>query len=76
MEAEPGEVVSVERAEGAAGMPGVISLSLHMRPGDTVREWHSSWDRVGSVMTRGATSPEALFNAEEVVDAIRITTIS
>lgn len=75
IEALPGEVVSVDGAEEAAELPGVLSLSLHLEPGDTVRELHSSWDRVGSVMTRGATSAEALRNAEAVVDAIRITTV-
>ncbi|WP_309062206.1 ATP-grasp domain-containing protein [Streptomyces sp.] len=74
MEATPGEVVSVDGAEEAARLPGVLSLSLHLEPGDTVRELCSSWDRVGSVTTRGATSADALSTAEAVVDAIRITT--
>ncbi|EKX64358.1 ATP-grasp domain-containing protein [Streptomyces ipomoeae] len=75
MEAAPGEVVSVDGAEEAGRLPGVLSLSLHLKPGDTVRELQSSWDRVGSVMTRGATSAEALRNAEAVIDTIRITTV-
>ncbi|MFF4652899.1 ATP-grasp domain-containing protein [Streptomyces sp. NPDC001380] len=74
MEAAPGEVVSVDGAEEAARRPDVLSLSLHLESGDTVHELRSSWDRVGSVMTRGATSADALRNAEAVVDAIRITT--
>ncbi|MFE1442274.1 ATP-grasp domain-containing protein [Streptomyces sp. NPDC058739] len=74
MDAAPGEVVSVDGADEAARLPGVLSLSMHLEPGDTVNELRSSWDRVGSVMTSGATSEEALRNAEAVVDAIRITT--
>ena len=75
MEAAPGEVMSVEGAAEAGLLPGVLSLSLPLKSGDTVRELQSSWDRVGSVMTRGATSADALRNAEAVVDAIRITTV-
>ncbi|MGW1674016.1 ATP-grasp domain-containing protein [Streptomyces sp. NPDC002324] len=75
MEAAPGEVVSVDGAEEAGRRDDVLSLSLHLKPGDTVRELQSSWDRVGSVMTRGATSADALRTAEETADAIRITTV-
>ncbi|MFE7764890.1 ATP-grasp domain-containing protein [Streptomyces sp. NPDC057438] len=75
MEAAPGEVVSVDGAEEAGRRDDVLSLSLHLKPGDTVRELQSSWDRVGSVMTRGATSADALRTAEETVDSIRITTV-
>jgi biotin carboxylase len=74
LEAAPGEVVAVDGADEAAALPGVVSLSLRLEPGDTVRELRSSWDRVGSVTTRGATSAEALRNAEAVVEAIRVTT--
>lgn len=74
LEAVPGEVVSVEGAEDAARLPGVLSLSLHLKPGDTVRELCSSWDRAGSVMTRGTTSADAMRHAEEAVGTIRITT--
>jgi biotin carboxylase len=75
MEAVPGEVVAVDGAEEAGRLPDVLSLSLHLKPGDTVRELQSSWDRVGSVMTRGATSADALRTAEALVDTIRITTV-
>ncbi|MER5862946.1 ATP-grasp domain-containing protein [Kitasatospora sp. NPDC002040] len=72
--AAPGEVVSVDGVEEARTRPGVLSLSLHLEPGDTVRELLSSWDRVGSVMTTGADSTEAMANAEAVLGAIRIET--
>ncbi|MEU6484232.1 ATP-grasp domain-containing protein [Streptomyces sp. NPDC046887] len=74
MEAVPGEVVSVDGTDEARKLPGVLSLSLHLKPGDTVNELRSSWDRVGSVMTSGPTAADALRTAEAVVDAIRITT--
>lgn len=75
VEAVPGQVVSVQGVEQARELPGVLSLSLHLEPGDTVRELHSSWDRAGSVMTSGADSAQAMRNAEAVVGAIRIETV-
>ncbi|MFD0568371.1 hypothetical protein ACFQ0T_02640 [Kitasatospora gansuensis] len=74
MEAVPGEVVSITGVEEARELPGVLSLTLKLTPGDTVRELRSSWDRVGSVMARGADSLEALRNAEAVVAAVGIET--
>ncbi|MFJ8039527.1 ATP-grasp domain-containing protein [Kitasatospora sp. NPDC096147] len=74
IQAEPGEVVSVDGVAEAGALPGVLSLSLHLEPGQTVRRLRSSWDRVGSVMTRGATPEEALATAEAVTDAITIRT--
>ncbi|MFI5527566.1 ATP-grasp domain-containing protein [Kitasatospora sp. NPDC051853] len=74
VQAEPGEVVSVTGVEEARELPGVLSLSLHLEPGQTVRQLRSSWDRAGSVMTRGATPEEALANAEAVTAAITVRT--
>ncbi|GAA3048343.1 ATP-grasp domain-containing protein [Kitasatospora albolonga] len=74
VQAEPGEVVSVTGVEEARALPGVLSLSLHLEPGQTVRPLRSSWDRAGSVMTRGATPEEALANAAAVTAAITVRT--
>ncbi|MFD5345832.1 ATP-grasp domain-containing protein [Streptomyces anulatus] len=75
LEATPGEVVSVDGLEEAQGLPGVLSISLPLQAGDIVPELSSSWDRVGSVTARGATSADALRNAEAVAAAVRITTV-
>jgi len=74
VEARPGTVVSVEGAAEAADLPGVRSVSLHLEPGDTVRELRSSWDRAGSVSASGATAAEALARAEAAAHVIRVTT--
>jgi biotin carboxylase len=74
LQVEPGEVTEVEGVEEAKAAPGVVSCSVTVAPGGTVRELRSSWDRVGSVMTVAATPGEAMRLAEKAVGQVRITT--
>jgi biotin carboxylase len=69
---EPGLVESVSGLEAAEALPGVAHASVSVRPGDEVRELRSSWDRVGSVLTRAATAGEAMKLAEQAAELIDI----
>ncbi|WP_405010276.1 ATP-grasp domain-containing protein [Kitasatospora sp. NBC_01539] len=71
---DPGVVIRVEGVEDAEALPGVLHASVGYGPGDTVGEFRSSWDRVGSVTARGATSGAAMAVAEEALDAIKVVT--
>ncbi|GJF27716.1 hypothetical protein KNE206_04160 [Kitasatospora sp. NE20-6] len=71
---DPGVVIRVEGVEAAGALPGVLHASVGYGPGDTVGEFRSSWDRVGSVTARGATSGAAMAVAEEALNAIKVVT--
>ena len=70
--ADPGVVLSVDGVEESESVPGVLHTSVGLRPGDTVRELRSSWDRAGSVMAVGSTSGEAMKIATEALAQLRI----
>jgi hypothetical protein len=72
LQAEPGEVVSVDGVEEAESMSGVLHVSVAAAPGGAVRELRSSWDRAGSVMVVADTPGEAAALAEKAAGAIRV----
>jgi biotin carboxylase len=72
LQVEPGEVTAVEGVEAAKALPGVVSCSVTVAPGGTVRELRSSWDRVGSVMACAASPGEAMQLAEKAIEQVRV----
>lgn len=72
LRAEPGRVVSVEGLDEVKALPGVLSASVSVAPGDSVGELRSSWDRAGSVTVVADTPAEAAALAEKAAAAIRV----
>lgn len=73
--AEPGRVTAVDGLEAAKAVDDVLHASVSVRPGDTVAQLRSSWDRVGSVMARARTAAEAMERATRASELIRIETV-
>jgi biotin carboxylase len=71
--ADPGTVDAVTGVDEARDLPGTLSVSVTVAPGDNVAQLHSSWDRIGAVMTIGRNAQEAQVRAAEAVAAIRVT---
>jgi biotin carboxylase len=74
LSAPPGTVVSVEGAEEASAMPGIVGVWVPVRAGDTVRPLRSSWDRIGHVLARGDDPGQAAARAEAALARIRVIT--
>lgn len=72
LKAEPGVVTAIEGVAEAEALPGVVRVSLAVRPGDRVRALRSSWDRVGSVLVHAADPGEAEKQAVIAADRVRI----
>jgi biotin carboxylase len=70
----PGEVVAIEGVEEVAGHPSVIALEVSVQVGDVVRPLRSSWDRVGQVAVRAATTADALALAERLASRVHVVT--
>jgi biotin carboxylase len=75
LQVEPGEVLAVDGVAAAKALPGVVSCSVSVEPGGTVRELRSSWDRVGSVMTCAPSAGEAMRLAEKAIEQIRVEVV-
>lgn len=72
-----GRVESVEGAEEARAMPGVLTVRVTARPGDRVRPLTDNWDRLGMVAVTGPDATEAIRIGAELISetiTIRITT--
>jgi biotin carboxylase len=70
----PGLVTAIHGVEDAAQTPGVIEVKVAVGPGDRVRPWRSSWDRVGHVMVSADAPERADALACALAAAIRIDT--
>lgn len=68
-----GRVESVEGAEEARAMPGVLTVRVTAKPGDRVRPLTDNWDRLGMVAVTGPDATEAIrLGAELIAETIRI----
>lgn len=72
--ASPGRVLDVNDADRVRAAPGVEELTVTVGPGDEVRRWRSSWDRIGYVLASGTTPDEAAGTARRAADAVRVET--
>jgi biotin carboxylase len=72
---EPGRIVAISGVDEAKKMPGVAQIFVWKKPGDTVGPYFNSADRPAFVIAGGATTAEAVRNAEMARDAIRIETV-
>jgi len=72
LDVEPGEVCSVDGLQQARAVPGVTSCDVTVKPGDTVRELRSSWDRVGSAIAVAPTAAEAMRRATRALGEIQL----
>ncbi|MFI9203982.1 ATP-grasp domain-containing protein [Streptomyces sp. NPDC053048] len=59
-------------ADAARRAPGVAEIMLHARPGRRVRPARDNFDRLGFVITTGATAPEARAAAEAAHDLTEV----
>lgn len=75
LRADPGRVTAIEGLEAAKAVDGVLHASISVRPGETVAQLRSSWDRVGSVTARAQTAAEAMERAARASELIRIETM-
>lgn len=71
--AQPGEVVSVDGLERAAGLPGVRDVRIGLTAGAVVAPVTSSWGRVGHVRVRAGTPAEAHRLADDAAAAVVVT---
>lgn len=74
--AEPGEVQGVDGLDEARAVDGVTACDVSVRPGDTVRELHSSWDRVGSAIAVAPTAAEAMRLAADALSKVELKVLS
>lgn len=73
LRAEPGEVVSVDGLDDARAVPSVTWCDVGIKPGDTVAELRSSWNRIGAATAVAATPAEAMARAAEAIERIEVT---
>lgn len=59
-----GTLRQIRQAADVAGMPGVEEVAFYVKPGDTVGPLRSSNDRLGHVITSGATAQQAADYAD------------
>lgn len=64
------QYVKVE--SGVYDIPGVEEVTLYCRPGDKTNDLHSSNDRLGYIITSGATAEEAILAAEKAMSKIEL----
>jgi biotin carboxylase len=72
--APPGIVSDINGLDKASGCEGVVRATVRVRAGDQVGELRSSWDRVGSVVTTGASPQRAERAAASASALIQIST--
>ena len=70
----PGLVTAIHGAEAAAQTPGVVEVKVTVGPGDLVRPWRSSWDRIGHVMVAVDTPGRAEALATALAAGIHVDT--
>lgn len=71
---EIGQVVAVEGWDEAAGVEGVVELSVYVAPGDEITPVGDNTDRFGHVLAVGSDSGQALGRARRAAACLRITT--
>ncbi|MCX5533474.1 ATP-grasp domain-containing protein [Streptomyces sp. NBC_00006] len=69
----PGTITGIDGADAVRARPGVVRVDLTRKPGDTVTDVRSSWDRLGSVITTGVDAPAAERAAREAADLITVS---
>ncbi|WNV85221.1 ATP-grasp domain-containing protein [Umezawaea sp. Da 62-37] len=74
-DAVPGTITAITDLDQIRALPGVVSSSKGVSVGDTVRELHSSWDRLALVMTCAPTAHEAVLLAEKAIGQLQIDTV-
>jgi len=70
-----GSVVSIDGLDDARAVPGVTWCDVGVKPGDTVRDLRSSWDRVGSAVAVAPTAAEAMARAAEALGRVQVTVL-
>jgi biotin carboxylase len=70
----PGRVDAVEGVDEVAARDEVEQVRVTVGPGDEVRPWRSSWDRVGHVLARATSPQQALAAAERAAADVRVLT--
>ena len=70
---KPGVVKAVEHTE-LLNREDVYDAEIYVKPGDEVREVKSSLDRSGHVIVTAVTPQEAIQEAEELVEDVKIIT--
>jgi len=72
----PGVIASIDGAEAAASVSGVVDVHFDMNPGDRVPELRSSSDRVGHVVAEGPGAREAAEAAEKALSRIKVEVVA
>ena len=67
-----GVLAGITVPENLYGEEGVEEIVIYKRPGDAVCGTHSSNDRLGHVITVGATAEEAMARGEQILSQIRV----
>ena len=71
---DDGTVLSIEGADAARALPGVLAVKLTAEPGDPVRPLRDNWDRLGLIAVTAADASAAIAYADQVcTTALRIT---
>lgn len=71
-EGQEGALAGITVPEALYGEEGVEEIELYKKPGDAVCGTHSSNDRLGHVITVGATAKEAFARGKEALSRIRV----
>ncbi len=73
---KPGKVTGIEGEEILRTDSSVYDYEIYHREGDMVHEVKSSTDRSGHVIVTAETPLDAIRHAEELIDSVKIQTIS
>ncbi|HEY6798677.1 MAG TPA: ATP-grasp domain-containing protein [Kineosporiaceae bacterium] len=73
--APAGTVSLVSGVEEVRARPEVVDVSVAVRPGDEVRSWQSSWDRIGHVIATEGTPGRAAAAARRAAAAVRVCSV-
>lgn len=71
-ETTEGALAEITVPESLYGEEGVEEIVLYKKPGDAVCGTHSSNDRLGHVITVGATAEEAMERGKQILSQIKI----
>ena len=71
-EASEGVLAAITVPEALYQEEGVEEIVIYKKPGDGVCGTHSSNDRLGHVITAGATAEEAMKRGEQILSQIRV----
>ncbi len=72
---EKGELADVGGLDHVRAMPGVVSVDVFARPGDVIHPFTESGNKLGHMVTSGASAAEAIRIRDRALQALQIVIV-